>query len=101
MRLHLWLFRGTFTKSLPFCKQGDSKLYTRLHCLDYVRLAIYSRTGLKTAVILKAAELSSLRRTLGTQSRFPADVLPVTGSNQSQSSFVRFYSFPLHHNCKY
>lgn len=76
-------------------------MYTCLHCLDYVLLPIYSLTGLKTAVILKDAKLSSLRRTLGIQSWFPADVLPVPGSNQSQSSVVRFYSFPLHHNCKY
>lgn len=73
---------------------------TCLHHSGSVPLAI-SPTGVKMAIILKNAKLSSLRRNLGRQTWFSTNGLLVIGSSQSQSSFVHFYSFPLHHHCKY
>lgn len=52
------------------------------------RIAGYSfhQSDFKTAVIFKDAKLSSLGRASGRQFWFPASVLLVTGSTQSQSS---------------
>lgn len=75
-----------------------------LFALFRSRIAAYAahQRDFKTAVILKDAKVSSLRRASVRQSWFPANVLLVTGSGQSQTSLVRFIPclFPLTANTR-
>jgi hypothetical protein len=71
-----------------------------LFSLCIANYSFHDRTQ-KTAAVFKDADWSSLGRTSGKQSWFPANVLLLTGSSHSQTSFVGFYSSPHYHNGKY